>query len=354
MSSGVRKRRWSEMRGVTAIGVDSGTLPDAHDPARIAVVIPAYRVTAQILDVISRIGPECSRIYVVDDACPEGSGNKVESECHDPRVMVIRHAVNRGVGGAVMTGYRQAVADGVDIIVKIDGDGQMDPTLLQRFVIPILRGEADYTKGNRFFDLRQIRQMPFVRRIGNLGLSFMAKASTGYWDIFDPNNGFTAIHGEVAAILPMESISERYFFETDMLFRLNTLRAAVVDIPMDAQYGDEVSNLKVSKIFSEFLIKHLRNMGKRLLYNYYLRDLSIASLELVAGIVLLTFGGVFGAASWLESVESGKAASVGTVMVPTLAVMLGFQLVLAFLAYDIANIPRYPLHNRLQRNQKFF
>lgn len=315
---------------------------------RVAVVIPAYKVALQVLDVIALIGPECHQIYVVDDACPEHSGLKVEAECSDPRVRVIRHPSNRGVGGAVMTGYSHAISDGARVIVKIDGDGQMDPRLLPRFVGPILRGEADYTKGNRFFDLRQIRQMPLIRRIGNLGLSFMAKASTGYWDVFDPNNGYTAIHADVAAILPFDSISERYFFETDMLFRLNTVRATVIDIPMDAHYGDEVSNLRVTKVLTEFLVKHIRNLGKRLLYNYYLRDLSIASLELASGLFLLLSGGIFGAMAWTESITTGHTASVGTVMIPTLAIMLGFQLILAFLAYDIANIPRYPLHQRLR------
>ena len=121
---------------------------------------------------------------------------------------------------------------------------------------------------------------------------------------------------------------------------------------MDAHYGDEVSNLRVSRVFTEFLAKHLRNLGKRLLYNYYLRDLSIASLELLCGIALLAFGGVFGATAWLDSIQSGRVATVGTVMVPTLAVMLGVQLVLAFLAYDIANIPRYPLHHRLRSDNR--
>ena len=315
---------------------------------QIAVVIPAYRVAGHVLGVIAAIGPECTHVYVVDDACPERSGDIVEQGCRDPRVRVLRHVKNRGVGGAVMTGYQQAVADGAKVIVKVDGDGQMDPRLLPRFVAPILRGEADYTKGNRFFDLRHIKQMPLIRRLGNLALSFISKASTGYWDVFDPNNGYTAIHGDVAALLPTDAISERYFFETDMLFRLNTLRAVVVDIPMDARYGDEVSNLRITDIFGEFLGKHMRNLSKRLLYNYYLRDLSIASLELIAGLGLLLFGSAFGIFAWRESIQSGVAATVGTVMVPTLAIMLGLQLVLAFLAYDIANLPRYPLHHRLR------
>ena len=149
-----------------------------------------------------------------------------------------------------MTGYRVALDDGMDIMVKIDGDGQMAPELLPDFVAPILAGEADYTKGNRFFDLEQVSQMPTVRLLGNAVLSFFNKISSGYWNLFDPTNGYTAIHRDVAACLPFGRISRRYFFESDMLFRLNTLRAVVVDIPMHASYGDEVSNLRISKVVS--------------------------------------------------------------------------------------------------------
>lgn len=317
------------------------------DPNHIAVVIPAYRVTRHVLEVIAGIGTECRCIYVVDDACPEGSGDLVERDCADPRVRVLRHRENQGVGGAVMTGYRQAMADGMQVLVKIDGDGQMDPALLPVLVRPIQQGIADYSKGNRFFDVRHIQRMPLLRRLGNLGLSFLSKASTGYWDIFDPANGYTAIHAEVAALLPLESISRRYFFETDMLFRLNTLRAVVIDVPMHARYGDEVSGLRISRVIPEFLLKHARNLSKRILYNYYLRDLSIASLELVAGSALLLFGLLFGAWHWYLSASSGMPASIGTVMIPTLSLMLGIQLILAFLGYDIASVPRMALHPRL-------
>ena len=313
----------------------------------IGVVIPAYRVARHVLEVIATIGPECDRVYVIDDACPEHSGDLVEAQCRDPRVMVIRNAVNLGVGGAVMAGYRQAIADGMSVIIKIDGDGQMDPALVPVMAGPILHGDADYTKGNRFFDLRHIRRMPLARRLGNLGLSFMSKASTGYWDVFDPTNGYTAIHADVAALLPFDSISRRYFFETDMLFRLNTLRAVVLDIPMDARYGDEHSNLRITHIIGEFFTKHCRNLFKRIVYNYFLRDLSIASVELLIGSGLLAFGLLFGGWHWYLSSSTGAAASVGTVMIPTLAVLLGLQLLLAFLGYDIASTPRRALHPRI-------
>ncbi len=313
----------------------------------IAVIIPCYRVTRHILGVIAKIGPQVDRIYVVDDRCPDHSGEFVRAQCRDPRVVVLEHAENLGVGGAVLSGYAAAIADGATILVKVDGDGQMDPELLPHFVAPILAGEADYTKGNRFFDLEQIASMPKIRLFGNAMLSFMTKLSSGYWDIFDPTNGYTAIHAEVARHLPSKKISKRYFFESDMLFRLNTLHAVVVDVPMDAVYGDEVSNLKISKIVTEFLGKHVRNLCKRLFYNYYLRDMSLASIELPIGIGLAAFGGIYGTWHWAASRIVGATTPSGTVMLAALPIMLGLQLILAFLAYDIASVPARPIHKHM-------
>ena len=259
---------------------------------------------------------------------------------------------NEGVGGAVMAGYKAAVADGVDVIVKVDGDGQMDPELIPAFIAPILDGEADYTKGNRFYDLERIRQMPRVRLFGNAVLSFLTKLSSGYWGLFDPTNGFTAIHANVARHLPYSQISRRYFFETDLLFRLNTLGAHVVDIPMDAQYGDEVSNLKIRRIVGEFAFKHLRNFVKRIFYNYYLRDLSLASVELPIGLLLLGFGVIFGLVNWIHYTGIQQPAPTGTVVLAALTAIIGIQFLLAFLAYDIANVPKSSIHGRFRAARK--
>ena len=312
--------------------------PDEATP-RIAVVIPCFRVADHILDVIRRIGPEVWRIYVVDDDCPDGIADLVEASAPDARVRVVRNSVNLGVGGAVMAGYKVALEDGANIMVKIDGDGQMDPALLPKFVAPILSGQADYTKGNRFFDLASLRGMPRLRLFGNAVLSLMAKFSTGYWNLFDPTNGYTAIDARVVSWLPLDSISKRYFFETDMLFRLNTLRAAVLDVPMDARYGDEKSSLKIRKILGEFLWRHLRNTSKRIFYNYFLRDMSAASVELVIGTLLMIFGGVWGVTRWLEAGRLGVAAPLGTIMLAALPVLVGTQLLLGFLAYDVSSVP---------------
>ncbi|QDT93023.1 Undecaprenyl-phosphate mannosyltransferase [Gimesia algae] len=313
----------------------------------IAVVIPCYKVHQHILSVIAGIGEECSQIYIVDDCCPEGSGKLVETTVTDKRVKVVYHTENQGVGGAVISGYRAAIANGADVIVKVDGDGQMDPRLIPSFVEPILKGEADYTKGNRFYLLEEIRAMPRIRLFGNSVLSFMSKVSTGYWNLFDPTNGYTAIHADVARYLPFRKISKRYFFETDMLFRLNTSRAVVVDVPMHARYEDEVSNLKVSTVVTEFFYKHLRNIIKRIFYNYYLRDLSLASFELIFGLLLFTFGLCFGAYTWIENIAQGVTTSAGTVMLAALPILMGLQFLLAFLGYDISRVPNQVIYRKL-------
>jgi len=318
----------------------------------IAAVVPAYRVRERILGVLTSIGPEVSRIYVIDDACPQQSGARVESECNDPRVRVIKHATNQGVGAATMTGYRAAIADGADIIVKIDGDGQMPVERVPALIAPLLHGEADYVKGNRFYDLGSLRDMPRVRLIGNAGLSFLNKLSSGYWNLFDPTNGFTAIHARVAAAVPLEQVSRRYFFESDLLFHLNIVRAVVREIPMDARYGDEESSLRVSSALGEFALKHLRNTLKRIFYNYFLRNFSIASVELVAGLVLAVFGTWIGAVQWSRSIATGHPATSGTVMLAALPIVVGVQFLTAFFAYDTQDIPRTPIHRDVLHDAK--
>jgi dolichol-phosphate mannosyltransferase len=318
-----------------------------HRQSSIAVVIPCYRAKEHVLGVIERIGVQVQYVFVVDDACPEQSGAHVAAACRDPRVKVIRNERNLGVGGAVCRGYRAALEAGAQIVVKIDGDGQMPPELLPRFVAPIAAGNADYTKGNRFYDLAKIGRMPRSRIFGNAVLSFTAKLSGGYWDLFDPTNGYTAIHAHVLKLLPLEKVSQRYFFETDMLFRLNIVRAVVVDVPMDAVYEGATSNLRISRVIGEFMGKHLRNFAKRIFYNYFLRDVSLASLELVAGMALLLFGAGFGGYHWFESAREGVATPTGTIMIAAVSVLSGLQFVLSFLNYDIASVPRRPIHPAL-------
>jgi dolichol-phosphate mannosyltransferase len=313
---------------------------------RIAVVIPCYRVNEKVLPVLAAIGPDVSRIYVVDDACPQRTGDLVESKVRDPRVQVIRRERNGGVGAATMTGMEAAAQD-ADILVKLDGDGQMDPALISKLVRRIVRGEADYVKGNRFFSPELVQGMPAQRLFGNGVLSLLSKLSSGYWSIFDPTNGFVAIHATVFSLLPRQKIANDFFFESDLLFRLNLLRARVVDMPMRAVYADEKSNLRIPAVVGPFLWKYFRNFIKRIVYSYFIRDFSVGSLYLAFGLPLVLFSLGFGSYQWLYHAEMQIESSAGTVMLAALPFIIGFQLLLSFLALDIASVPMTPIFPQL-------
>ena len=314
---------------------------------KLAVIIPSYKVKKTIIDVVNTVGKNVSKIYVVDDFCPEGSGKFVLSQIKDRRVKVIFNKKNLGVGGAVIEGYKQAIKDNIDIAIKIDGDNQMDPRLLDIFVTPISEGHADYTKGNRFYNLSGLKLMPKGRLLGNAALSFATKISSGYWNIFDPTNGYTAIHTKLLSILELDKVSKRFFFETDMLFRLNIIKAVVVDIPMNSKYSDEISNIKIHKIFFEFTLKHFRNFVKRIFYNYYLRDMSLASIELIFGIFLVIFSVCYGFGRFFQNNNIGQETPTGEIMITFTSIILGIQLILAFLSYDINSMPKNPIHKSI-------
>ena len=322
---------------------------------RVAVVIPCYKVKNKIKNVIEQIDPIVQRIYVIDDKCPENSGKFVSESIVDDRVKVIYHETNLGVGGAVVTGYKQAIADQFDIVVKIDGDGQMDPSIIDVFLAPILEKRYDYAKGNRFYKIEDVQKMPAIRIVGNAVLSFFSKISTGYWHVFDPTNGYTAISVECLKVLDLDKVDKRYFFESDLLFRLSIVGALVKDVPMKAIYEDEKSNLRIKKIIIPFIFGHCLNFYKRVVYDYFLRDFSLASLSLVFSILLLTFGTVFGAYEWIFSIQRDTPATSGTVMLAALPIIIGSQLFLNFLSYDISksnykNNASFPLKGFLSGN----
>ena len=320
------------------------SMSDTETAPRIVAVVPCYRERERVLEVLKAFDKTIAHIVVVDDACPDGTGRLVVDSCRDPRVEVLFHDRNQGVGGATLTGYRRALELGADVIVKVDGDGQMDPHFIPTLIRPILEGRADYAKGNRFYLMEGVAGMPVMRLIGNLALSFVSKLSSGYWRVFDPTNGFTAIHGRVAALLPDLRIDHGYFFESDLLFNLNLLRAVVADVPMKAFYGSERSNLSIPRIVVPFFWKHMRNLGRRVIYSYFIRDISVASVELVIGLISFTFGIIFGAVRWYHSAATGIPAATGVVMLSAVTFLLGVYLLVGFLNSDIQNQPETPLH----------
>jgi len=346
------------MTSIDKIARDAQRLPEdrrrnaaAREPTLIGagvwLVVPCYKVANHILDVIAKTPPWVDGIVCVDDACPEHSGDFIEKNARDPRVVVVRLAENQGVGGATMAGYREAVRRGGQVLVKVDGDDQMDLGYMAHLVAPILLGEADYAKGNRFTSLSHLTTMPPVRVFGNAALSFAAKLSTGYWNIFDPTNGYTAIEAQVAKVVIEKRVSRRFFFETDLLYHLGTLRAVVRDVPMPARYGGEVSNIRIGQIIGPFALKHLQNFVTRALGQYFVRDFNAASVEMVGGIVSLLFGIGYGL-HYLSQRHLGVAASPGVVMAAALPVMLGAQLLMQALNFDVLNAPTRPIHPYLR------
>jgi glycosyltransferase involved in cell wall biosynthesis len=325
------------------VGLARPALADAG----VWLVIPCYRVRDHVLRVLAGVPAWVEGVICVDDACPEGSGDFIEAECRDPRVRVLRMPANEGVGGATMAGYAAALERGARILVKVDGDDQMDLSYLPNLVLPILLGEADYAKGNRFASANSIRPMPRVRLFGNAGLSFLAKASSGYWQSFDPTNGYTALDGAVGRLLRERDVAKRFFFESDLLYHLGVMRAVVRDIPIPARYGDAVSNLDVAGAVVPFALRHARNFLRRLVGQYFLRDFNIATIEFLTGAAFLAFGGIY-ALVWILTRDPGQAATAGTVMAAALPVIIGVQLLLQALHYDVVNVPTRPIHPYLR------
>lgn len=310
---------------------------------RIAVVIPAYRVAGQIQRVLAGIPEFVERIIVVEDASPDDTGPLVEAVA-DPRVTLIRHPVNRGVGGAMKTGFAEAINSGMDIVVKMDGDDQMDPKAMGRLLAPLLAGRADMAKGNRYQDFRSLKKMPTVRIIGNAGLTFMIKMASGYWNMFDPTNGYFAIRTEALARANLDRLPDRYFFESGFLIQLGILGAVVEDVSIPARYGEEHSSLSVMRTLFEFPPRLAWGMMRRVFWRYFVYDFSAVSLFLITGLPLLCWGVWFGLKTWRASAGAeGTPATAGTVMLAAMPVIIGFQLLLQALVVDIQNVPRTPL-----------
>ena len=310
----------------------------------VVAVIPCHRVEAEIGLVISSLPGYLKHIIFVDDASPDETAKIVERAAKkDRRILLIRHEKNLGVGGAMLSGFQKALELEADIVVKIDGDGQMDTNHIPNLLAPILYGHADYAKGNRFRDFHALQKMPVIRRIGNMALGFLTKAATGYWNLFDPTNGFIAIHGKILAQLPLNQIDKTYYFETDMLAKLYLLGAVVKDVPMPARYGTEVSNLSISRSILEFSAKLLKTFLRRLVLKNLLYDFSMVSIYMVAGIPLLLFGLIFGISKWIHYSRINVVAPTGTVMLPTLSLIIGIQFFIAAIEIDLRSIPKEPL-----------
>jgi glycosyltransferase involved in cell wall biosynthesis len=313
----------------------------------IVVVIPAYNEAGHIGETLRALPPFVRTVIVVDDCSTDATRRCVEQSAErDPRVELVGHETNQGVGGAMVTGYRRAVELQADVVVKMDADGQMSPKYLPDLVLPLVQGDADYAKGNRFRDFRALRQMPALRRVGNMALSFLTKAAVGYWDCFDPCNGYVAIRGDVLRQLPLDALGRSFFFETSMLAQLYLLGAVVKDVAMPARYGEETSHLSIRRVLGEFPRRLLYCFMRRIVLKNFVYDFSIETIYLLAGLPLLLAGAGYGGVNWILYAWAGRTAPSGTVVISAMLIILGFQLLLACITEDMRRKPTEPICRR--------
>ena len=310
----------------------------------ITVVVPAFNVERELPTMLASIPKIVKHVIVVDDCSTDKTwelANQFSEQ--DVRVKVIHHNQNQGVGGSMITGFRTALEYGTQIIIKMDGDGQMDPDYIPALIHPLIKGNADFTKGNRFRDFRNLQRMPLARRIGNLGLSFLSKLATGYWNLFDPTNGFFAFRADVLKHIELNRLDKRYYFETSLLSQLYLANAVVMDVPIPARYLGETSHLSIGRVLLEFPIKLWGTFWRRILLKYFVFDFSIISIYLLTGIPLVFFGLIFGITKWIHYANLQIPAPTGTVMLPTLSLLLGMQLLISAIQIDLGSVPKKPI-----------
>jgi len=305
---------------------------------KIAVVIPYYNACKHIEDVLRKLPEYINCVYIIDDCSPDTLPETVLTAFSN--VKIIKHEKNLGVGGATKTGFTYAIKDNMDIVVKVDADDQMDTSYIKDLVYSLENTDIGYAKGNRFRDFKALKKMPFVRKVGNLGLSFLTKVATGYWNNFDPTNGFFAIKTKTLKALDFDSISNRYYFETSLIASLYFQDTKIKDIPMPAIYGDEKSSMSVWKMPFVFIPRLIKTFLNRIFKTYFVYDFNISSIYILLGIPLFLFGVIYGSYSWWFYSSKDIFAPTGTIMLVTLTIIIGFQLLLQAVHYDITKAPK--------------
>ena len=308
----------------------------------IAIVIPYYNASQQIVEVIKVIPTFINHVIIVDDCSKEKLPiNEIQAALNAvSNLVILKNDINAGVGGATKLGFQKSIELKSLITIKVDADNQMDLSYLPNLIKPLIKNKADFAKGNRFRDLKALKQMPFVRRIGNLILSFLIKVATGYWNVFDPTNGYFAIKNSLLTKINLEKLSNRYYFETSLLSELYFQHARIKDVAMPAIYADEKSNMILWKMPFLFSRKLLITFVKRIAKEYFLFNFNIASLFIVTGLPLFLFGVIFGIKQWIFYTNINEFAPTGTIMIVTLSIILGFQLLLQAIQYDISTSPK--------------
>lgn len=303
----------------------------------ITVVVPAHNEQELIGTTIKQVPEFVDHIVVVDDKSTDDTAAAALA-IGDPRVELIRHEVNTGVGGAIISGHRKALEIGGDIDVVMAGDAQMDPEYLPALLDPIIEDGYGFTKANRFFSWTSFAGMPRHRIFGNVVLSFMTKFASGYWHLFDPQNGYTAIRHEVLKRLPLDRIKQNYQFENDLLINLSILSVRAKDVPIPAVYGDEVSGMRMRRVIPQISSLLFSGFWRRVWFKYVLWSFSPIALLLFAGMGLITFGGAFGIFVAVNTIGPNTASAASALMAVG-PLMTGIYLLVQALILDIQESP---------------
>jgi len=303
---------------------------------KVAVVVPAHNEERYVAQVIRTVPDFVDLIVAVDDASTDRTHEILQS-IKDPRLRVVRNDRRMGVGGAIVRGHKEAMALGSDINVVMAGDGQMDPRYLEALVRPIFEEGYDFTKGNRFTEKDSLRGMPRLRVLGNAILGFLTKAASGYWHIFDPQNGYTAITVSALKRIDLDDVAKDFQFENDLLVRLNVASCRTRDVAIPAVYGNQQSKLKVGSFAAKTSLFLVRAFWWRVYRRYMLFELHPFAVLLVSGLLMFVFGLLLG--TYMLYLRFWHwppvSATAGTVMVAAVPFFLGVQLLVNALLLDI-------------------
>jgi glycosyltransferase involved in cell wall biosynthesis len=300
---------------------------------RVAVVVPAYDEEKLIGTTLATIPDFVDKVYVVDDASRDGTAARAGEA--GERVEVITHEKNQGVGAAILTGYRRALAEGIEVTAVMAGDNQMDPADLEAIAAPVARGEVDYAKANRLFTGRAWELIPRTRYLGNAVLSLLTKIASGYWHIADSQSGYTAISRQTLELLDLDRVYKRYGFPNDMLVHLNVINARVRDVPSRPVYGvGENSGIRLHRVIPSISWLLLKAFFWRMREKYVIRDFHPLVFFYVFGILFSLIGLTLGVTVTVLRIL-GNDLTVATVVLVALLLIAGLLFTLFAMLFDM-------------------
>jgi glycosyltransferase involved in cell wall biosynthesis len=305
---------------------------------RVGVSIPAYNEEKLVSKTVETMPDLVDCVVITNDGSKDRTLEVLNGlAADDKRLVILDNDRNRGVGYTVIRGLKENLERGMDLVVVMAADAQCDPSYLSKMCDAVIDEKVDYVKANRFKDLTALRQMSRFRRTGNIVITILNKFATGYYSVFDSQNGYGVFTRDVLERLPFELIGERYDYENTMLIAMSVIDGRVKDHPVPAIYGDEVSSIPLVPTMYRALKVLFVGFWRRMYYKYVIFDFHPIALFLFTGLPLLTFGFLFGLVLAYLRVFHGESPSTGTVMLSVLPFLTGFQLLLTAIILDVNN-----------------